>query len=63
MKAHIVREAFGLDGKDYHRGAEITDPAVLEKVLGSHHHHHHVIRLPHDAAPAAKDDKPSEASK
>lgn len=57
MKTLIVREAFGLNGQDYARGSEITDPVQIEAVLVSHGHH--VVRTPHDA-PAAKAAAPAD---
>jgi hypothetical protein len=38
-KVHVVREPFSLDGKDYKRGDEIHDDAVLEKAKASHAAH------------------------
>lgn len=29
MKVHVVREAFGLDGVDYPRGAELRDRSII----------------------------------
>lgn len=49
MKAHVVREQFSLDGKDYYRGTEITDPAEIAKVKALHAHH--LIQQHHEAAP------------
>lgn len=55
MKTHVVREQFSLDGKDYYRGTEITDPAEVVKVKAAHAHH--LIQQSHEAfapKPAAK---------
>lgn len=61
-KIHIVREAFSLDGKDYPRGTEISDAALLEKVRAAHGHH--LIRQHHDApAKAAAEPAKPEAPK
>lgn len=57
MKAHVVREQFSLDGKDYYRGTEITDPAEIAKVKAVHAHH--LIQQHHEAVtpkPAPKAD-------
>lgn len=47
-KTHIVREAFSLDGKDYPRGSEITDHAVLKQVCEKFPGH--LVRQHHEAS-------------
>lgn len=49
MKTLIVREAFGLDGKDYSRGDEIANPAEITKVLETHANHVHATPYEADA--------------
>lgn len=59
-KIHVVREPFNIDGVDYMRGAELTDPALIEKVRAKHpgrvisQHREAVAAAPvPDAKPAA----------
>lgn len=60
MKTLVVREAFGLGGVDYPRGAEITDPDVIANVLDSHAAHVHATD--NDVEPAKVPAKAKTAS-
>lgn len=54
MNVHVVREAFGLDGIDYPRGSEISDPEILKRVRESHPTHlvQTHVEAPKKSAPA-----------
>ncbi len=63
MKVHVVREQFSHNGRDYPRGTEITDAAVLEE-LKKTHLARHLIQRHHEAdAPASKVQEPEKAQK
>lgn len=57
MKKHIVREAFSLDGADYPRGAELTDPNIIAKAKEQAPGHIHATSedIPEPPAPEGKD--------
>lgn len=47
MKVHIVRQPFSFEGKDYARGAEISDPNLLA-ALKKTPHARHLIQQHHE---------------